>query len=113
VISVGFGIHLAEKRFTVDLLTGLAVAVFRVEGFLPTELVLDFTAVTASFITGMEIGVVFVYPIGSAEFPLIVLAIQVPVVPVVPILPVMVGCHGSCLSHGWIDRGMGLKMGIR
>lgn len=111
LISVEFGIRFAGKHFTVNLLTGLAVAIFGVEGFLPTELVFDFTTVTTSFITSMEIGGVFVYSIGSAKFPLIVLAFQVPVVPVVSILPVMVGCHGSCLSRDWIDWRMVSEIG--
>ena len=73
-LALEFGIHFAGKRFTVNLLACLAVAIFGIERFLPTELVLDSTTVTASFIPDMKFGIVFVYPIGSAKFPLIVFA---------------------------------------
>ncbi len=60
-----------EKRHTVDFLARVAVAIFGVERLLPTELVVDFPTMAASFIPRVEVGIVFVDPIWRTEFPLI------------------------------------------
>ena len=73
-----------------NLLAGGAVAVFRVQRLFPTELVMNPSAVTASFVTGMEVCIVLVHSIRSAEFPLIVLTVQGTIVPIISVLPILI-----------------------
>lgn len=86
-----------------------AVAVFGIQRLFPTELVMNFPAVTASFITCVEVRIVCVDPIRGAEFPLIMLTLQGTVIPVVSILTVNIRCHCSRLSLAGTNMRMELE----
>ena len=58
-----------------DLLTGGAMAVFRIEGFLAAQVVLDLAAMATAFVADLEIFGVVVYFVGSTVLPCVELAL--------------------------------------
>ena len=77
------------------LLTGCAVAVLRVQGLLPTQLVLDLATMTAGFIASVKIWIIVVHLVRRSELPLVVIPFSTPLIAIVAIAAV---CR-CLLSH--------------
>ena len=56
------------------------MTVFRVQGLLATQLVLDLPAVTTRLVAGFEVWVVVMDAVGGSKFPLVLLAFSARVV---------------------------------
>lgn len=104
--------RLAEKRFdgilgiqTVQLLTGVTMAVFRIQRLLPAQLILDPAAMAAGLIAHMKVRVIVVDLVGRSMLPCIDLSFRAAVVAVVSIRPV---CRGM-LSH---DSRLGMELDL-
>ena len=94
--------RLAEERFddilgqhTVQLLTGVTVAVFRIQWLFPAQLILDPAAMAAGLIAYMKVWVIVVDLVGRSMLPCIDFSFRAAVVAVVSIRPV---CRGM-FSH--------------
>ena len=83
-----------EIKLTMYLLTGGAMAVLRVQRLLPTQLILDLPAMTATFIANVKIWIVVVDFIRCSMLPLIELSLCTAIIPIVAIRPVCRCCHG-------------------
>lgn len=70
---------------TVNLLASSAVAVFRVQWLLTAQLIFYLPAVTAAFVTGLEVFLLVVDTVWSTMFPLVDLAFRGAVVSVVAV----------------------------
>lgn len=92
------------KRSSMKLLTGRAMAVLRIQRLLPTQLVADFTAMTAGLIASVKVWVVVVDIVGCPMLPFIVLAFGVSSVAIVTVRTV---CR--CLFGHDSSVGVGLK----
>lgn len=75
---------------TVQLLASLAMAVFRVEGLLSAQLVLDLPTVTATMVSHLEVGVVVVHFVRCTELPLVEFTLELALVTIVAILACVV-----------------------
>lgn len=67
------------------LLTGCAVAVLRVQGFLPTQLVLDLATMTAGFIASVKIWIIVLNLVRRSGLPLIVVPFSTPLIAIVTV----------------------------
>ena len=61
------------------------MAVFRVQGLLPTQLVLDLATMTAGFVPSVKIWIVVVNLVRRSEFPLIVFPFSTALVAIVTV----------------------------
>ena len=82
------------------LLTRRTMAILRIQGPLPAQLVSNLAAMTAGFITSMKAWVVVMDLVGCSELPLIVLAFSVAVIAIVPIGAICRCVFGHDLSTG-------------
>ena len=93
LLKYGVSIHFFDDKGwefvrTMKLLAGRTVAVLRVQRFLPTQLVTDFTAMTASLIASVKVWVVVVDLVGCPVLPLVVLAFRVSPIAIVAVTTV-------------------------
>ena len=72
-------------RHTVQFLAGGTMAVLRVQGLLPAQLILDLPTMAASLISHVEIGIIVVDLIWCTVLPLVVLPMHVALIAVVTI----------------------------
>ena len=91
------------------LLTGCAVAVLRVQGLLPTQLVLDLATMTAGFIASVKIWIIVMNLVRRSELPLVVIPFSTSLIAIVTIGAVCrclfghVSCTGVILKY--VDLG--------
>ena len=86
------------------LLTGCAVAILRVQGLLPTQLVLDLATMTAGFIASVKSWIIVVNLVRRSELPLVVVPFSTPLVAIVTVVAV---CR--CLFSHVSSTGVILK----
>lgn len=76
------------------LLAGGAMAVFAIQRLLPAQLVLNFTAMTAGFITSVKVWVIVVDLVWCSMLPLVELALGASLITIIAICAVRL-CHRS------------------
>ena len=87
---------------TMNLLAGGAMAVLRIQRLFAAQLVPHLSAVAATIVASLEVWVIVVDLVGCSMFPLIQLALCVPVVTIVTVASI---CR--CVSH---SSGTGMKL---
>ena len=86
------------------LLTGCAVAVLRVQGLLPTQLVFDLATMTAGFIASVKVWIIVMNLVRRSELPLVVIPFSATLIAIVT-----VGTVCRCLFSHLSSTGMILK----
>ena len=69
------------------------MAVFGVQGLLPAQLVLHLPAMAAAVVSGLEVGIVVVDFVRCAEFPLVVVSLQLAMITIVAVFARVIVFH--------------------
>jgi len=73
------------ERSRMELLASMAMAILRVQGLLPAQLILDLAAMTAALIANFEVWIGVVHAVWSPVFPGVELALCTAIVSVVTV----------------------------
>ena len=88
-----------------SLLTSTAMTILGIQRLLPTQLILDLPAMTASLIADVKIWVIVMDSIGRSEFPRVQISFRAPGVAIIAVCTV-----GRDLSSHCSGGDMGLKL---
>ena len=104
LVDIFSRLKIERNSRTMKLLARCTMTVFRIQWFLPTQLIPDFAAVATGFIASVEVRIVVMNLVGCSMLPLVVFAFGISFITIIAIVAV---CR-SLFSHG-SSTGVELK----